>query len=155
MPAEATAPVEPLRPGWSTYYPIHMPPLYHRDFVNFRAQLQADQEAGLWGPHITFATWMAARCYLEETDNSRAPLYPPRRPTLHWSEFPAAHYFLLGYLGQYEGLTSARDRRILIWHVTNELLTDGYIMDEFEEDGFTAGDVRRVSDHSTDGNQRR
>lgn len=145
MPTEPAATVEPLRPAWWTYYPIHMPPLYHREFVDFRAQLQADQEAGLWGPHITFATWIAARCYPGDTVITRTPLYPPRRPTLHWSDFPAAHYFLLRYLDQYENLRSSRDRRVFIWHVTNLLLTDGYIMGEFEEDGFAEGDVRRVS----------
>ena len=77
------------------------------------------------------------------------PLYPLRRPTLQWTEFAAAHYFLLRFLDQYQALTSCHDRRIFVWVVTNEVLMDEYLMDEFEEDGFTAGDVRHVSTLST------
>ena len=144
MIAENPAVVEPPGYPWPTYYPIHMPPLYHRDFLDFRAQVQADQEAGLWRPHVTFGRWMAARLYLSDFRNP-VPRYPPRRPILNWGNYPAAHYFLMGFLDEYESFGSSCARRVFLWHVTGKLLMDGFIMGEFEEDGFSFGDVRRVS----------
>ena len=130
--------------AWPTYYPIHMPPLYHRDFLTFRAQRQADEDAGLWRPHVTFGRWMAARLYLSDV-HTPVPHYPPRRRILNWRNYPAAHFFLRRFLDEYEGVQSSRTRRVFLWHVSNELLLDGFIMGEFEEDGFSSGDVRRVS----------
>nr|VWO96280.1 Cytochrome P450 monooxygenase CYP52X1 [Ganoderma boninense] len=147
MDTEAVPAIEWSDPGqkWEVnYYPIHMPPLYHRDFVNYRSQLQDDRDAGLWGPHLTFGRWMAARRYLADMYvGTPAPRYPPRRPILHWQNFPAAHAFLLRFLERYEGCLDARERHIFVWHVSNEFLMNGY-MEEFEEEGFAAGDVRRA-----------
>ncbi|KAI1783518.1 hypothetical protein LXA43DRAFT_1102463 [Ganoderma leucocontextum] len=45
--------------------------------------------------------------------------------------------------GNWEDL-GRRDRRIYLWHVTTDLFIDGYLMDQFTEAGFSAGDVRRA-----------
>ena len=42
------------------FYPIAMSPWYYRDFVAFNAQLQEDRQAGIFGPGLTLARWMAA-----------------------------------------------------------------------------------------------
>ena len=130
----------------TSYFPIAMPSLYHRDFVQFRAQLQADQQAGRLAPDLTFSRWMAARRYTANCTATTVvlPHYPPRRPTLRWKDFLEGHAYLLGHLDKYEGL-GRHDRRVYLWHVANELLMDGYLMDIFEDAGFSAGDVRRVS----------
>ena len=126
------------------FYPVAMPPMYHRHYVEFRAQLQSDRQAAILGPPLTFGRWMAAQRFAAERSGIAHPVYPPRRPTLRWRFFPEAHFYLLRHLEGYR-CVDAHDRHIFLWHVSNDLVMDDYLMEMFHEEGFTAGDVRRVS----------
>lgn len=128
------------------FYPTAMPPLYHREFVQFRAQLQADREAGKLAPHLTFGRWMAALRFMGFGNASvvALPHYPARRPILPWNRFPEAHAYLTGHLEAYQ-YSDRAGRRMYLRHVADDLLAHTHLMDIFEDEGFSAGDVRRVS----------
>ena len=108
-------------------------------------------EAGVWALHIMFGRWMVAQWYLANMNPTELTvlLYPPQWPILQWRDFTVAHYFLLCFLNQYQALTLHCDWCNLIWYITNKVLMNAYLMDEFEEDGFTTGDVQWVSMVST------
>ena len=109
-------------------------------------QRAADERAEIFGPHLTFVRWMAAQRYAARLTSSPSsvPMIPARRPVLHWRRFPAAHDYLLCHLAPYQALRK-HDRRIYVWRITAEVMMDGYFMEEFDDAGFSPGDVKRVS----------
>ena len=144
MPATLIT-LDDVFPLGEQFYPTSMPPVFHHDFAAFRAQLQADQEAGILAPYLTFGRWMAAQYFLTEVRRATAAaFYPPRRPTLCWRFFPDAHRYLLRYLGAYQSL-GLQYRRTYLQHVVDDLLANNFLMEQFEEAGFSVRDIQRVS----------
>lgn len=126
-------------------------PILHNELALFQNQLNADIQAGVFRPHLTFDRWMAAkRYYAREHLRNRAHANGERRrPRLRWSRFPPGHSYLLQHLPQWSFLkahdSKAHDRRRYLQHVIDDFLDNRDLMAPLREKGYSERDVDLVS----------